>query len=332
MGRPFYIGDLALKVATVTSADALTVQTLGGGAYSFASNFTETYHYTSTSGSGTCSVSGATVTRLTGDPFIPFISSPFVLKINGTERAVLAFGSIDQYTLSSSPGDVTNVPFTYETVINDQLATFRLQKMVGADEENLSLYARHDGYWMHSLYAGSGQYRRLIIGSGESTPGTLARQLVVQKNGDLSLCGDYDYEAIRILNQTGAVNRLETQAALTGVAPAWRARGSDTNVGFGFDTKGSGNFNFSGNSFGNTLLQVFGSTTGTSWLGVATSTTDGPILSANGSASNIDIRLSPKGTGRVWIGAWESNADASVNGYFYVKDDTGTLRKAATIE
>jgi hypothetical protein len=278
-----------------------------------------------------CNVVDSTVTRLTGDPFIPFIAAPFVLRINGVARTVSSFTDISTLVLATAPGDATNVPYEFEVTINDQLATFRLQKLIGADEENLSIWARYDGYWMHSLFAGGGKYRKLIIGSGEISGGVLARQLVAQANGDLTIGGDYDYEAIRVLNQAGAVNRLETQGATVGVNPAWRARGSDTNVGMGFDAKGTGSFTFTGGAFSRTLFQVFGSTTGTSWLGVGTSTTDGPALSANGAASNIDVRLSPKGTGRVWLGEWVTNADAVVNGYVWVKDSAGTLRKLATI-
>lgn len=60
-------------------------------------------------------------------------------------------------------------------------------------------------------------------------------------------------------------------------------------------------------------------------------TNGAPAFVAEGSDSNIDIELRPKGSGRVWIGEWTTNVDAPVNGYITVRDSTGITRKIATI-
>ncbi|MBZ3694043.1 hypothetical protein [Phyllobacterium calauticae] len=54
-------------------------------------------------------------------------------------------------------------------------------------------------------------------------------------------------------------------------------------------------------------------------------------LVGTGSDENLDIELRPKGGGVVWLGPWTSSGDAALNGYIYVKDATGALRKFATI-
>lgn len=323
VGRKFYIGSSIYKIATVPTTDTLTVTTTAGGAVSFASTYTETFHVFVVQGSGLCNVTGATVTRVSGDPFIPFIGT-MTFKIAGTVRAIASFVDANTLTLSSAPGNVTGAAYAYECDINDQIATLRVQKMLGSDEENVSLYARYDGYWFHSLYAGNGKYRKLIIGSGEISAGTLARQLIAQPNGDLTLGGDYNYEAIRVLNQSGAVNRLETIGATTGFAPAWRARGSDTDVGLGMDTKGAGTVTFTSHAFANVEFQIFG-VGAASWLAVGSHAT-APVLSANGAAADIDIKLAPKGSGAVWVGAHTTGA-LTATGYITVKDSTGTVRR-----
>lgn len=61
------------------------------------------------------------------------------------------------------------------------------------------------------------------------------------------------------------------------------------------------------------------------------STTNTPALAAEGSDTNVDIEIRPKGTGRVWVGPWTSSGDQAVNGYIMVKDSSGNLRKLATI-
>lgn len=55
------------------------------------------------------------------------------------------------------------------------------------------------------------------------------------------------------------------------------------------------------------------------------------MLSSAGADTDIDLRIFTKGTGKIWLGAWSSNADAVVNGYMTVKDSSGNIRKLATI-
>ena len=56
-----------------------------------------------------------------------------------------------------------------------------------------------------------------------------------------------------------------------------------------------------------------------------------PAILTNGTDTNIDLLLAPKGTGVVRFGTWTSNADVAINGYVTIKDASGTIRKLATI-
>jgi hypothetical protein len=55
------------------------------------------------------------------------------------------------------------------------------------------------------------------------------------------------------------------------------------------------------------------------------------VETAGTGADNIDLTLTPAGTGVLKFGTWTSNADAAVNGYITVKDAAGNSRKLATI-
>lgn len=55
------------------------------------------------------------------------------------------------------------------------------------------------------------------------------------------------------------------------------------------------------------------------------------IHQAVGTDTNIDLQLTPKGTGRVRFGTLTANADAPVTGYITIKDAGGTERKLAVI-
>lgn len=56
-----------------------------------------------------------------------------------------------------------------------------------------------------------------------------------------------------------------------------------------------------------------------------------PQVTANGNDTNIDLRLSPKGTGNIRFGTHTGTADVAISGYITIKDSGGTLRKLAVI-
>ena len=322
VGDTIWFAGVAYTSSVITDATHITVTggTPGSG--------TNTWIYCYTTGSGTCTVASGVCTRVTGDPFIAHtFGTGFTFKLNGTAYTVTVDGGANSCTISSPPADGT-YSYSYKTNINDQVATLRLQGLVGSSEENLSLWWTPSGAWMHTLFAGSGSYRDIIIGAGELTSGVLMRHIVCHADGDLSLGGDYNYDAIRVLKGTNVVNRLEMQGAATGVGPALRARGSDTDVPFGFDTQGAGYHVFTTASFAHIALKAGGS--GNDYLQIDT-VTGAPTITAVGSSTNVDISLIPKGTGTVKFGAFTSNADAPITGYVTIKDSGGTTRKLAVI-
>lgn len=297
IGKKFYLGDTVYRVASVTNADSMAVTTLGGGAVSFGSTFNETFHVAYIKGAGICNVSGSTVTRTSGDPFITFFSLPsFVFKINGITRTVSASPNTSTYTLSAAPGDVTGTPYTFECDINDQLSTLRVQKLLGSNEENVSLYARYDGYWLASQFAGSGKYRPVILSTGEVSTNP-ARQMNLYPNGDMTMGGAYNDDALRILGRSGVVaNRFEIQAATAGFRMALRARG-EANAGMAFDVAGTGDYLFTGGSFARSLFRITGNVSADTWPAVDANIGFAAISAAG--ATNSDMRIVGRGTGGV---------------------------------
>jgi hypothetical protein len=249
--------------------------------------------------------------------------------LNGVAYTVTGWNSQDEQSISSPPANgIYNYVFDFD--INDQLTTLRIQKLIGSNEENLSLYARYDGYHIRALFAGSGKYRKLLIGSGENS-GALKSQIVAQPNGDLTLGGDYEADSLRILSATGVVaNRFVINPALATFAPSLAARGSDTNVGFALDTKGNGPFTFTSNEFGVIAFQAYGYSGSDSWIEIA-SGTGNAFISAKSSASNADLTLASKGTGLVRFGVFTSGSDVPITGYITIKDEAGNTRKLAVI-
>jgi hypothetical protein len=138
-------------------------------------------------------------------------------------------------------------------------------------------------------------------------------------------------EQLRVSHTASAVNYVQVTGAATGGRPTISAQGSDTNLGFGFQSKGTFGFTFLNSSNG-TIASIShaGSSTPNSIALQATISGSSPTLSSQGSDTNIDLTLTPKGTGNVRFGTYTGTA-LSIAGYIEIKDAGGTIRKLAVV-
>lgn len=406
IGKTIYFLRKKFKVATVPSSTTLTVTELDNSPVTWGGTETEAYNYFYTSGSGLCNVSGTTVTFASGDPFVPTFFTDFEFTLNGVAKSVASYDSPTQYTLSTAPGDGTNIPFTWRGNINDQLTILRVQAIQGESEENVNVLCRAGDNLLGRYYgietgtAGAyGKFRPLFIGTGGYTDNSYQHQLgVYPRNhlgtgaqGYVSLGGVQGREGFRVYSpntSTPLANRLSTQAAATTFAPAIRAEGSDTNIGIGLDAKGlgehtftqdftrtlfkltggagtvnyfestaaattfspalrakgsdaninigldakgSGSFNFT-QDFARTAFTVFGVASAVNYPTLSNATTGNAVeMAAYGSDSDIDIKLTAKGSGVLRFGTHTGTSDTAISGYITIKDAGGTLRKLAVI-
>ncbi|MDX3883615.1 MAG: hypothetical protein QHC65_04275 [Sphingomonas sp.] len=287
---------------------------------------TQTWHYFYTTGSGTCTVTGGVVTRVAGDPFIPpGFGDGFRFTLNGVAYTVISGTPPDSYTVSSPPANGTYT-YGYQTNINDQLSTFRIPSRWGSSEQTWAFYSTPYAYIIEAQGAGPGT--RLL-------PFWLCSnyQPVVEMHPTEKLVvlgGSYgDGESLRVPYVPGGINYMVASGSISGNRVGLAARGQDSNVGVFIDVKGQDVVQFSAGSFARTTFRIV-DTGGADRLEVS-NTTNMPTLIADGASANTDIRLSPKGTGRVRFGTWTSSGDAAVNGYIEVKDFAGNIRKLATI-
>lgn len=94
---------------------------------------------------------------------------------------------------------------------------------------------------------------------------------------------------------------------------------------------GANNFNFS-NDAGNSAFYIATGPTHVNRIQVTSNTTgNAPYISADGSDTNLDLRLIPKGTGRVRFGTHTATGDTAISGYIEIRDNGGTVRKLAVI-
>ena len=134
-----------------------------------------------------------------------------------------------------------------------------------------------------------------------------------------------------VAHTASAVNYVQVTGAATGSYPVISAQGSDSFSGLGFQAKSASilfftrtgvqrSFNIADSASTANYLQVQGA-----------ATTVAPILSAQGTDTNIDLALTPKGTGRVKFGTYTANMALTVQGYIEILDSSGTVRKLAVI-
>lgn len=130
---------------------------------------------------------------------------------------------------------------------------------------------------------------------------------------------------------TTADNYVEVRGAAAGAGVNVVAGGTDTNVSLSMTAKGTGTVALQANG-GIGLLVVPPATTPANYARLAPSVAGtGVELSAQGTDTDIDMRIQAKGSGRVRFGAHTANADAPITGYIEIKDAGGTTRKLAVI-
>lgn len=131
----------------------------------------------------------------------------------------------------------------------------------------------------------------------------------------------------------GAVNYPVLKNSRTGVNIALGATGGDVNAGVDIYSQGAGSIRLMSHGGSADNLRIIPPASApVNFLTIAGAVSSGPVvIGSAGADTDIDIRLSPKGSGVVRLGSWTSNADAAVNGYITIKDAGGTTRKLATI-
>jgi len=135
-----------------------------------------------------------------------------------------------------------------------------------------------------------------------------------------------------VANTASAVNYVQVTGAATTAQPIISATGSDASVGLKVQWKGSANLFFQSGAGSYNQFRILGANNAVNNLAV-TGTVAGsaPILSAEGTDTDIDLALTPKGTGRVQFGTHTANADVAISGFITIRDAGGTLRKLAVI-
>jgi hypothetical protein len=134
-------------------------------------------------------------------------------------------------------------------------------------------------------------------------------------------------EQMRVSHTASAVNYVQVTGSSTGNDPTLSVQGSDTNINFAFVSKGSSIYTFASQGGSSRQFRIDGTSASVNYLNVSGSGTgSAPALSALGTDTNIDLTLTPKGTGNVRFGTYTGTI-LTPTGYVEIKDSGGTVRR-----
>jgi hypothetical protein len=130
-----------------------------------------------------------------------------------------------------------------------------------------------------------------------------------------------------VTHTASAVNYVQVTGAATGSAPNFQFTGSDANVLASFGTKGTGSFSFYSGGLTNRQVRIDGASAAVNYLDFYGSVAgSAPSVRVGGTDTNIDLTLTPKGTGNVRFGTYTGTI-LTPTGYIEIKDSGGTIRR-----
>jgi hypothetical protein len=138
-------------------------------------------------------------------------------------------------------------------------------------------------------------------------------------------------EQLRVAHTASAVNYVQVTGAATGGVPVISVQGSDSSIAMLYQAKG-GNAHRFWSSATTEQFRINHTASSVNYAAVTGSATGvAPSFLVAGGDTNIDLALTPKGTGNVRFGTYTADMTLVVQGYITIKDSGGTVRKLAVI-
>jgi len=182
--------------------------------------------------------------------------------------------------------------------------------------------------------------------SAQGSDANIGLQLASKGNRSISLLTN-SVTSLDVLSPASGVNYFTLNGSITNLSPSIVSTGTDTNIGLNLTTKGTGALSV--NTGGGEQVRILdtASTDASSVtaiqfrvrhinapanycavIGAPAGST--PEFQTLGTDTNIDLALTPKGTGLVRFGTHTATA-LTISGYIEIKDAGGTIRKLAVV-
>jgi hypothetical protein len=323
-GTGYTVGDVLTVVGgtPVSTAATLTVSAVSGGVITGV-NSTNFFSYTALPASPV-SVTGGTGSGATFNPL--WFTAGFTITNAGS-------GYVEQPTVSFSGGGGSGAA-AYASVGSIARLTsigggFELATPNGVGFRVANSGTTNVNYLSAQGNAAGGPVN--LIATGTDTD--ITTSISSKGTGAVRfLTNGASQEQLRVAHTASAVNYVQVTGAATTGYPVISAQGSDSNAGLILQTKGSGYVRFStGGGPNSDQLRVTHTANPVNYAQITGNIAGyAPVFSVAGSDTNIDLTLTPKGTGNVRFGTYTGTA-LSIAGYIEIKDAGGTIRKLAVV-
>jgi hypothetical protein len=327
-GTGYTVGNVLTVVGgtPVTTAATLTVSTVSAGVITGVTS--TNFNLYSALPSSPVSVTGGTGSGATFSPNwgnansftitnagSGYVEQPTVTFSGGGGSGAAAYASVGSSTVIKTLGSTaTTSGISFQTPAGEQVRI--------TDSGNTAV--NYIGMW-----GGSSGVAPRFVARGTDTDVSLLYSVKGAGN-HVFRTNDANQTQFQVSHTASAVNYVQVTGAATGGQPNITAQGSDASIGLTYRTKGNFNHQFQNGSFGIGFEVAPVASTANYLRSTSAATTVAPALSAQGSDTNIDLTLTPKGTGNVRFGTYTGTISA-ITGYIEIKDSGGTVRRLAVV-
>lgn len=331
LGRIVYFGDSKYRISAIDSSTQISVEEINGSSVSFSGDTTASCIILFNSGTATVDISDAgggsrTLTRTSGDPFVPTNSTTeYRVDIGGTEYDVASASAPSAVTVSSAgavTAPQTGVTVTwYCTPPSDLMSVFRVHRLAATTyEENVQLGASLRGWELWGAASGPDNYP-FYIGTGYAGGTTRRTHITLDDNGDTLIGGPFDQYSMRIASQQGTTggNAFYVVPVAAGSSPELRVEGGDTNIDLTLTPKGSGSVAAGG------PLTASGNVTSSGVFLASNGSVSAPAYSASGD-TNTGIYFSAGAVNFAVDGGLAFDVTSSALTYYATSGVTGELK------
>lgn len=192
----------------------------------------------------------------------------------------------------------------------------------------LSMARKHQVEWIINTNSETGSFIRSDVSAANRACG-----LVFRNSAPTFVGADFERPICQFIDAhtaPGAVNYWEVNNSLTGFPVQIRARGTDTNIPCDIISKGGGVISFKSHD-GSTNVRISPPATAPVDHLALRGGAGAVTVFAAGDSTNIDLVLTPKGTGTLRTGTHTGIGAETVTGFITIKDSGGTLRKLAVV-
>lgn len=251
VGYTIFIEDQAALISSVNvGAQTLTYTNFNGAPLTTIPAYPNaTYVIAAVRMTGNATISGATVTRITGDRFVPLGNRDYKIRIGGVWYIVSAVNPNNTLTLSTVPAVQGVTSYEAITLVDDLMSAVRVHRLAGAGfEENLTFGAYGTGHFRIQAASGDSTQRPLYIGAGYTSTGVYRNNILMDATGNTYFGGGFDRYHVRVPAHDASTTlnaiRLEGAATGTGLPAAISTEGLDANIDLALAPKGNGKIKF----------------------------------------------------------------------------------------